>query len=61
MLEVENLSVEVGDREVIHAIPELEGLAVIVRGFLSVDIEGLPPELSAQMQRAIELSEQEFL
>jgi len=38
-----------------------EAVAVIVRGFLSVDIEGLPPELSAQMQRAIELSEQELL
>jgi len=38
-----------------------EAVAVIVRGFLSVDIEGLPPELSAQMQRAIELSERELL
>ncbi len=38
-----------------------EAVAVIARGFLSVDTEGLPPELSAQMQRAIELSEQEFL
>jgi len=38
-----------------------EAVAVIVRGFLSVDIEGLPPELSAQMQRAIEMSEQELL
>jgi Fe-S cluster assembly scaffold protein SufB len=38
-----------------------DAVAVIVRGFLSVDIEGLPPELSAQMQRAIELSEQELL
>ncbi len=38
-----------------------QAVAVIVRGFLSVDIEGLPPELSAQMQRAIELSEQELL
>ncbi len=38
-----------------------EAVAVIVRGFLSVDIEGLPPELSAQMQRAIEMSERELL
>ena len=38
-----------------------EAVAIIVRGFLSIDIEGLPPELSAQMQRAIELSEQEIL
>jgi Fe-S cluster assembly scaffold protein SufB len=38
-----------------------EAVAIIVRGFLSIDIEGLPPELSAQMQRAIELSEKELL
>jgi len=38
-----------------------EAVSVIVRGFLSVDIEGLPPELSAQIQHAIELSEQEML
>jgi Fe-S cluster assembly scaffold protein SufB len=38
-----------------------DAVAVIVRGFLSVDIEGLPPELSAQMQRAIEMSERELL
>ncbi len=38
-----------------------EAVSVIVRGFLSVDIEGLPPELSAQMQHAIEMSERELL
>lgn len=37
-----------------------EAVSVIVRGFLSVDIEGLPPELKAQIDRAIELSEQEL-
>jgi Fe-S cluster assembly scaffold protein SufB len=38
-----------------------EAVSIIVRGFLSVDIEGLPPELSEQIQHAIELSEQEML
>ena len=38
-----------------------DAVAVIVRGFLSVDIEGLPPELSAQMQQAIDLSERDIL
>ena len=37
-----------------------DAVSIIVRGFLSVDIEGLPPELSAQVQRAIELSEQDL-
>jgi Fe-S cluster assembly scaffold protein SufB len=37
-----------------------DAVSVIVRGFLSVDIEGLPPELSAQIEQAIELSEQEM-
>jgi Fe-S cluster assembly scaffold protein SufB len=37
-----------------------EAVSVIVRGFLSVDIEGLPPELKAQIDHAIELSEQEL-
>ena len=34
-----------------------EATAVIVRGFLRVDIEGLPPELNLEIQRAIEASE----
>ncbi len=38
-----------------------EAVAVIIRGFLSVDIEGLPPELSDQIRQAVELSEQEML
>ncbi len=37
-----------------------DAVSVIVRGFLSVDIEGLPPELSAQIEHAIELSEQDM-
>jgi hypothetical protein len=31
--------------------------ALIVRGFLDVDIEGLPPALQAEMKKAIELGE----
>jgi len=34
-----------------------EATATIVRGFLNVDIEGLPPELNLEMHRAIETSE----
>jgi len=32
-----------------------------VRGFLHVDIEGLPPELAAQLKQAVETSEKELL
>jgi len=32
---------------------------MIVRGFLRVDIEGLPPQLVAELQRAIKLAEKE--
>ena len=41
----------------------LDGGAVsaIVRGFLSVDIEGLPPELAEQIQHATDLSQQEVM
>ena len=38
-----------------------EATATIVRGFLRVDIEGLPPLLSAELQRAIEASEQDVM
>jgi len=31
--------------------------ALIVRGFLDVDIEGLPPALQAEMKKNIELGE----
>jgi len=37
-----------------------EATAVIVRGFLKVEIEGLPPELDAELKRAIEESEKEL-
>ena len=34
--------------------------AKIVRGFLHVDIEGLPPELSEELRRAVKISEKEL-
>jgi Fe-S cluster assembly scaffold protein SufB len=38
-----------------------EATATIVRGFLRVDIEGLPPALNAEMKKAIESSEQDLM
>ena len=38
-----------------------EATATIVRGFLRVDIEGLPQMLSAELQRTIEASEKELM
>ena len=40
---------------------QAEATAAIVRGFLRVDIEGLPPQLSAELQRNVEASERELL
>ena len=38
-----------------------EAAATIVRGFLHVDIEGLPDALNAELQRAIEASEKDLM
>ncbi len=38
-----------------------EATATIVRGFLRVDIEGLPPFLAAELQRAVEASERDIM
>jgi hypothetical protein len=38
-----------------------EATATIVRGFLHVDIEGLPPQLAAELKQAVETSEKELL
>jgi Fe-S cluster assembly scaffold protein SufB len=38
-----------------------EATATIVRGFLRVEIEGLPPELNLELQRAIEASQKEVM
>jgi len=84
-----------GDKGMIHAIPELKGTlagidlsheaavgkiaeeeveylmargltrteatATIVRGFIRVDIDGLPPLLNAELQRAIKSSEEDLM
>ncbi|MDD5287613.1 MAG: SufD family Fe-S cluster assembly protein [Dehalococcoidales bacterium] len=38
-----------------------QATATIVRGFLRVDIDGLPPMLNAELQRAVKTSEQDFM
>ena len=38
-----------------------EATAAIVRGFLHVDIEGLPPVLTAELRRAVETSEKDLM
>jgi Fe-S cluster assembly scaffold protein SufB len=38
-----------------------EATATIVRGFLRVDIQGLPPVLDAELRRAIEASEKDLM
>jgi len=40
---------------------EEEEPATIVRGFLHVEIEDLPPELKAETNRAVEMSEKSLL
>jgi Fe-S cluster assembly scaffold protein SufB len=44
-----------------RGLSEDEAVATIVRGFLRVDIEGLPAVLKYQIDRAVELSEQSLL
>ena len=44
-----------------RGITRTEATATIVRGFLRVDIEGLPPLLSAELQRVVDTSEKEFM
>lgn len=44
-----------------RGLTRTEATAAIVRGFLRVDIEGLPPVLSAELQRAVEASEKEIM
>lgn len=44
-----------------RGLTEDEAVATIVRGFMSVDIEGLPPILKEQIDRAIEISEESLL
>ena len=44
-----------------RGLTRTEATATIVRGFIRVDIEGLPLLLSAELERAIEASEQELM
>ncbi|MFC1979169.1 SufD family Fe-S cluster assembly protein [Chloroflexota bacterium] len=44
-----------------RGLTEDEATATIVRGFISVDIEGLPPMLDTELKRAIESSEGDFM
>jgi Fe-S cluster assembly scaffold protein SufB len=44
-----------------RGLSEDEATSTIVRGFLSVDIPGLPPALKAQIDRAVEQSDQDMM
>ena len=44
-----------------RGLSEEEAVATIVRGFMHVDIEGLPPVLKEQIDNAIELSEKSLM
>lgn len=44
-----------------RGLNEEEATATIVRGFLNVDIPGLPPQLKAEIDRAVELSEKDVM
>jgi len=44
-----------------RSLSEAEATSTIVRGFLNVDIPGLPEGLKAEIDRAVELSEKDFM
>ena len=44
-----------------RGLSENEATATIVRGFLSVDIPGLPPQLKAEIDRAVEESDKDMV
>ncbi len=44
-----------------RGLTEEEATATIVRGFLSVDIPGLPPKLKAEIDKAVEMSQHEVM
>jgi Fe-S cluster assembly scaffold protein SufB len=44
-----------------RGLTEDEATATIVRGFLNIDIPGLPPKLKSEIDRAVDLSRQEFM
>lgn len=44
-----------------RGLTRAEATATIVRGFLKVDIEGLPPTLTAELRRAVEAREKDLM
>ena len=44
-----------------RGLNEEEATSTIVRGFLSVDIPGLPPQLQAEIDRVIEESDKDVM
>jgi hypothetical protein len=44
-----------------RGLSEDEAISTIVRGFLSVDIPGLPPQLKAEIDKAIDMSEKDVM
>lgn len=44
-----------------RGLTQTEATATIIRGFLKVDIEGLPPQLNLELQRAIKAGEEDFM
>jgi len=44
-----------------RGLSEEEATATIVRGFLNVDIPGLPPQLKVEIDKAIEMSEKDVM
>ena len=44
-----------------RGLSEEEATATIVRGFLNVEIEGLPPELKKELDQAVDISEKSLL
>jgi uncharacterized protein len=44
-----------------RGLTRMEATAAIIRGFLHVDIEGLPPMLNDELKKAVEASEKELM
>jgi len=44
-----------------RGLSEQEATSTLIRGFLSIDIPGLPPKLKAEIDRAIEVSDKDIL
>ena len=58
-----DLEIQDGETHILmsRGLTETEATSTIVRGFLSVDIPGLPPDLRAEIDRAVDLSEEELM